>query len=511
MKEKLVLAFDCGTQSTRAMLFNERGDLVAKAKECFEPYFSRGAGLCEQEPELYWEKLCAASKKLKAENPALWDSIIGISVTSIRDTGICVDKSVKPLRPCIMWLDQRVAKCPKKLPFITQLLFGVSGMSDATRKIRKEAKCNWIAENEPEIWAKTDKYIQYSTYLNYKLTGEIKDSIASTIGHIPFDYKNKHWMPEKHFQRPIFNIEQKMLYPLVEPGSELGRISAEAAQQTGIPEGLPVIAAGSDKGCETLGAGAVYPDAASISFGTTATIQITTGKYVEPELFCPAYPAVYPGKFNPEIMVYRGYWMMKWFMKEFARGKDGAPCYTEKELDKMLPTVPPGCGGLIVEPYWSPTLKKTEARGAMLGFDSRHTLFHVYRAIIEGLNFFLMKGLYGMEKKAGTQIKYLMVSGGGSSSDEICKITADMFGLPVRRVQTYETSGLGAAICGFVGLGVFADYDSALKNMVRVTDEFLPDPARRAEYARIYKEVYTKIYKRIKPLNATISKINKGE
>lgn len=506
--EKLVLTFDCGTQSTRAMLFNERGDLVGKAKECFEPYFSRGAGLCEQEPELYWEKFCDASKKLKAENPALWDNIIGVSVTSIRDTGICVDENVKPLRPCIMWLDQRLARCEKKLPLLTRVLLGVSGMTDAARKSRKEAKCNWIKENEPEIWEKTDKFLQYGAYINYKLTGEIRDSAASTIGHIPFDYRHKKWMSEKHFQRPLFNIEQRMLYPIVEPGSLLGKVSAGAALETGIPQGLPVIAAGSDKGCETLGAGAVYGDGANISFGTTATIQITTDKYVEPELFAPAYPAVYPGKFNPEIMAYRGYWMMKWFMKEFCGGNKAL---TEKELDKLLPTVPAGCGGLIVEPYWSPTLKKTEARGAILGFDSRHTLIHIYRAIIEGINFFLMKGLLGMEKKAHTKIKYLTVSGGGSSSDEICKITADMFGLPVRRVQTYETSGLGAAICAFVGLGSFPDYHSALKRMVRTTDEFFPDPVRRAEYARIYKEVYDKIYKRIKPLNSAITKINKGE
>lgn len=505
---KTVLSLDCGTQSLRAMLFDEKGNLLSKVKECFEPYFSPEEGYCEQRPELYWEKLCAATNKLKEQCADIWDTIIGVTVTTMRDVGICVDKDIKPLRPCILWMDRRKAKCEKKLPFKSRLFFKISGMDDVIKKNRVDCKSNWIKENEPEIWQKTEKFLQLSTYLIYKLSGNVKDSVASMIGHIPFNYKAKKWMPKNHFQYPVFDIEPEKLFDIVEPGTELGKISAEASRESGIKEGLPLIASGSDKGCETLGVGAISPETASISFGTGATIQITTPKYVEPITFLPAYPAVYPGRYNPEIMVPRGYWMLTWFIKEFL-GKDPCACY-EKTLDKQLDTVPPCCEGLFVVPLWGAALNRPEGKGAMVGFSESHTAIHVYRAIIEGINFELYKGMLSLEKKSGTKIQKIMVSGGGSQSDEVCQMTANLFGRPVVRVQTYETSGLGAAMCAFAGLGVYKDCDEAVKNMVRETDKFIPDPKAHKIYSDFYNKVYKKSYKRLQPTLFSIKKYQQG-
>lgn len=100
---------------------------------------------------------------------------------------------------------------------------------------------------------------------------------------------------------------------LIEPGEIVGYITKEASLDLGIKEGTPVIASGSDKGCETLGSGCVDSTGASLSLGTTATVQMTTDKYIETEPFVPTYPAVLPGKYNPEIEIYRGYWMISWF------------------------------------------------------------------------------------------------------------------------------------------------------------------------------------------------------
>ena len=318
------------------------------------------------------------------------------------------------------------------------------------------------------------------------------------------------WPEQSQVQgMPLKDLINRMNEGFVEPGTVLGKVTAEASRETGIPEGLPVVAAGSDKGCETVGTGAIYNDVASISFGTTATIQLTTEEYVEPEKFLPAYPAVYPGKYNPETIVYRGYWMLRWFLDEFAR-RQGEEL-TEKDFDKMLPEIPAGSDGLTVEPYWSPSLKRAEALGAILGFRERHTVFHIYRAIIEGINFALLEGLKCMEKRAKTKVERVTVSGGGAQSDEVCQITADMFGVPVFRVQTYETSGLGAAICTFVGLGVYPDYDAAIHNMVKISKVFKPSKEIAARYARIYNKVYAPAYGRVKPIYKRIKKLKKGE
>ncbi len=509
--EKLMLTFDCGTQSTRAMLYNDKGDLVAKVREPFEAYFSRHEGWAEQDPKLYWEKFCSASKKLKAENEDKWDNIVAVCVTTMRDVGICLDKDRKPLRPCIIWLDRRKAECPDKTPLFTSAVLKLLGMKRVYEENRKEARYNWIKENEPEVWALTDKYVMYSTYLNYMLTGNLVDSIASTIGHVPMNYKKRKWTNPRATMFVPFKLEQSKLYDLVPAGSVIGNITKESSDLTGIPEGLPLIAGGSDKGCETLGVGAIDEDVASISFGTTATIQISSKKYIESSPFVPAYPAVHKDRYNPEIMIFRGYWTLNWFVEEFVKRfyPDKVCPVSEKKLDELVKNIEPGCEGLYVEPYWSPSIRRPEARGAIIGFNERHTTLHVYKAIIEGINFSLLAGKNKLEKKSGIPIKRVMVSGGGAQSNLVCQATADIFGLPIQRVQTYETSGLGAAICGFVGIGHYPSYETAVRKMVHVSKEYLPSPEIHEKYKAIFDEVYMISYPRLKPIFKNIEKVRR--
>ncbi len=509
--EKLMLTFDCGTQSTRAMLYNDKGDLVAKVREPFEAYFSRHEGWAEQDPKLYWEKFCSASKKLKAENEDKWDNIVAVCVTTMRDVGICLDKDRKPLRPCIIWLDRRKAECPDKTPLFTSAVLKLLGMKRVYEENRKEARYNWIKENEPEVWALTDKYVMYSTYLNYMLTGNLVDSIASTIGHVPMNYKKRKWTNPRATMFVPFKLEQSKLYDLVPAGSVIGNITKESSDLTGIPEGLPLIAGGSDKGCETLGVGAIDEDVASISFGTTATIQISSKKYIESSPFVPAYPAVHKDRYNPEIMIFRGYWTLNWFVEEFVKRfyPDKVCPVSEKKLDELVKNIEPGCEGLYVEPYWSPSIRRPEARGAIIGFNERHTTLHVYKAIIEGINFSLLAGKNKLEKKSGIPIKRVMVSGGGAQSNLVCQATADIFGLPIQRVQTYETSGLGAAICGFVGIGHYPSYETAVRKMVHVSKEYLPSPEIHEKYKAIFDEVYMMSYPRLKPIFKNIEKVRR--
>ncbi|MCL2630137.1 MAG: FGGY-family carbohydrate kinase [Firmicutes bacterium] len=491
--QKTILTFDCGTQSIRAMLYDTKGELLAKAKRKYdEPYFSVKPHYAEQHADFYWENLCASAKELKEQNAGLWDSIIGVTVTCMRDVGICLDADMKPLRPAMLWLDVRKAP-PPKLPLMGRALYSLVGMKEIVRMKSDDCKSSWIRHHEPEIWAKTAKFVQLSAYLNYKLTGVLSDSVASTVGHIPFDYKKGEWLKDNHWQASLFRVEYNKLYPLAKPGELLGEITETASKESGVLKGLPVVASGSDKSCETVGTGAIYEDCASISFGTTSTMQLTTKKYCEPVKFLPAYQAVYAGRFNPEFIIYRGYWLLTWFVEQFMKGekeklKDGS---VEAKLNEKLKDVPPCCQGLYLMPYWNPGINLPEARGTMIGFTAAHTAVHVYRALIEGINFELKKGMEVLEKQAKTKVKRLFVSGGGAQSDEILQITADMFNLPVTRVQTVETSGLGAAVCAFSGLKVFPSLEDAIKNMVTETKTFTPNP----EIHRIYKDFYENIYK----------------
>ena len=502
--DPLVLTFDCGTQSIRALLVDAHGNIMAKEQKSFTPYYSLKPGYAEQKAEVYRQALSEVSKAIHDKNPDLVARIIAVTITTIRDTCVCLDEQGKPLRDIIVWLDERQAKCGKPLPFMSRTAFAIAGMSEAIDDQRKITKSNWLIENEPDLWAKTHKYVMFSTYVVSLLIGKIIDSSASQIGHIPFDYKNKVWYQPSNIKFSIFNVPTAKLPDIVAPGTVLGTINESANREFGISVGLPLIATGSDKGCETLGTGVVTPDMASLSFGTTATIQTTLTKYVEPVQFMPAYPGVIPTTYNPEIQIYRGYWMVSWFKKEFAAKEvQEAPrlgISPEQLLNQRLKEIPAGSNGLLLQPYWAPLLKNPEAKGAIIGFSGEHTRIHIYKAIIEGIGYGLVEGMRHLEKRTGVPIKVLTVSGGGSQSDEICQITADMFGLPVKKIQTYEACGLGSSLVAFVAMKVYPSYDDAIKGMVHYVKTYEPQPGIHAIYRRLYEKVYTRIYKALRPL-----------
>lgn len=512
--EKTILSIDCGTQSLRTIIFSLKGEVLAIERIPFEPYFSANPGWAEQDAAVYWEALKKGCKLLEKNYPNEFAKISGVGVTTLRASMVNVDADGNPLRPVLVWLDQRKAEPVYKPRFWMKIILKIIGISDSIDKAQRDGKCNWIKQNEPEIWAKTHKYLQVSGFLNYCLTGEFKDSVASQIGHVPFDYKKQKWGNPKNlfvFSTKLYPIEKEKLPELILPGNTIGPITKKAYKETGLKEGLPVIACGSDKGCETLGMGVLNREMASLSFGTTATIQTTSKKYFEPIKFMPAYPAPILGMYNPEVEIFRGFWMITWFKNEFAHleielAKEKG-ISAEQVLNELLTQSQPGAMGLIVQPYWSPGLSEPAAKGAMIGFGDVHKKPHVYRAVVEGLAFGLLEGKEKIEKASKRKIKILTVSGGASICDEICQITSDVFNLPLKRGKTTETSGLGAAIITAKGIGEFNSILEATNKMVQYESEFYPNNDHVEIYERLFKNVYKKMYKRLEPLYHEIRKI----
>lgn len=507
----ILLSIDCGTQSLRALLFSRHGVLLDKVQIHYEAYSSPKPGWAEQKPEIFWESLCEASNLLKKRCPEYFERIAGVGVTTQRDSMVNVDINGNPLRPVITWLDQRKAMPVYEPNAFLNFAFKCVGVNNALRKLQADAKCNWIMQNEPEIWEKTACYMQVSGFLNRRLTGRFKDSTASQIGHAPFNYRKAAWASENSLNFKLFPIERSKLPEVVLPGELIGEITNEASIVTGIPAGIPVIACGSDKGCETIGVGVLDTTMASLSFGTTATVQTTTDKYFEPIRFMPPYPAPIPGKYNPEVEIFRGYWMITWFKNEFGHKEmeKAAELGVTPEiiLNDLLHESPPGAMGLMLQPYWGPGLEHPVAKGSMIGFGDVHKKPHVYRAVIEGLGYGLLDGLHKIEKASGRKVNYLAVSGGASQSDEICQTTADIFNLKLARGRTTEASGLGAAMITAVGLGFYKSFEDAITSMSAMDRVFVPDPARAKIYNKLYRRVYKKIFKALKPLYEEIREI----
>ncbi|NTW72055.1 MAG: hypothetical protein HGA49_07435 [Eubacteriaceae bacterium] len=332
---------------------------------------------------------------------------------------------------------------------------------------------------------------------------------------MPLNYKNKEWDGPFGLKRNIFQIPKDKLYPIFGAGETLGVITAEASAQTGLVKGLKVIASGSDKACETLGVGCIDESTGSISLGSQATIETTSDRYYEVQRFIPPFPAVDPALFNPEINVYRGFWMISWFKNEFAQMEktqaDLEGITPEELLNRRLNEIPPGCSGLMLQPFWGNEITRPESRGSIIGFREDHTRLHIYRAIIEGIAFALYEGMTKIEKKSGVRMESLGISGGGAQSDVICQIFADIFNRKIYRVQTFETSGLGASIAAFRGLGAYPNYRDAVNGMVHKNSEFLPVPAVAEIYLELYEKVYSKIYGGLKSVYISMEKILERE
>lgn len=517
MTDSLIMTIDFGTQSVRVSVWNSKGEVLAMEKEKYDPpYFSILPNYAEQDPAVYFDCLARCTNKIVESNPEIMKRVAGISLTCFRDSAVLLDKDRKVVRPMILWLDQRMAECKKPLPLLSRMIFGLVGMSDAINFNRKRCAANWIIENEPENWAKVDKYIPISTYFIWRLTGELVDSASNCAGHYPIDFKKKQWYksPEKHLKGQIFSIKASMLPRIVPEGAVLGEITKEASEITGLPVGLKLYASGSDKSCETLGLGVMDDKTAAISYGTASSVEITRTKYTESETFLPGYPACVPGYYNMDIQVYRGYWMINWFLKEFG-GQNISDLITADasadEFNEKLSSVPAGCDGLVLQPYWGPGLSRPLAKGAIIGFSDSITQEHFYRAIIEGIAYALREGLEHFEHKIHHHIHAIRVSGGGSQSDQICQITADIFGREVSRVQTSETSSLGAAISGFLAIGEFSDVAQAASAMIRVKDTFYPNKEVHEKYDYLYQNAYKLMYPRLKGIYSNIKEFGHKE
>ena len=509
--ETTLLSVDCGTQSLRAMLFSRTGQLLAKAQVAYEPYLSPRPGWAEQDPRIYWAALCAAARELKARTGPAFARIQGVGVATLRNTAVLTDEAGEPVRPAILWLDTRKAGRVYRPGWILGSAYAAIGILPAILQAQEDCKNNWVRQHQPDHWERAARALLVSGYLNHQLTGEFRDSVASQIGHIPFDYRRQRWCGQGELNARIFPVEPRKLPELVAPGGLIGHLSRAACAATGIPAGVPVIACGSDKGAESIGTGCLGPDQASLSLGTAASVQTTSPRYFEPLPYMPAYPAALAGHFSPEVQVFRGYWMIHWFLREFAADTreearlQGVP--PERLLDRFLRDIPAGSLGLMTLPHWGAGLAAPSAKGSLIGLGEVHTRGYFYRSLIEGLAFALLEGLERIERAGKARIERIGIAGGASQSEEICQITADVFGRELAAGETFEAAGLGTAVLTAAGVGLHAGAAEAVRAMVRPGRIYTPRARDAALYRELYQKVHRRIQRRVEPLHRQIRQI----
>jgi sugar (pentulose or hexulose) kinase len=497
------LSIDLGTQSVRAILFDDTGQLIGTGHKPLPEPEAPSTGAAEWPAPLFWAAVVAAVDNLRKQGHHL-DSVKSLALTCQRGTVVTLDARGEPLRPAISWLDQRQASPPPPIPRWLELGFSALGHKATLDYFRAQAEVNYLATHEPEIWEATRHFLLLSGYIHYRLTGLFRDSAANIVGYLPFDFRRHQWAPPGDWKWRALAISPDWLPEIVPVGAILGHLTDAAAEELGLPPSLPIVAAASDKACEALACGATSPSVGALSLGTTLTLNVVGSRYMETLPLLPPYPAAIPGHYSNELMVPRGFWMVRWFKEQFGHPEieEAAARQTSPEtcLAQLLRQTPAGNQGLILQPYWNPGIIQpgVEARGTMLGWTSGHTRAHLYRAIIEGLAMDIRHGLVRMRRRLGPVAQELVAAGGGSQSDEVLQIFADVLGQPVARPQTHEASGLGAAMVQAVAMGRYTTIREAAEAMVHLRTPVEPVPENRAIYDLMYKQAYRRLYGRLK-------------
>jgi sugar (pentulose or hexulose) kinase len=333
-----------------------------------------------------------------------------------------------------------------------------------------------------------------SGYITRRLTGRFVDTCANYQGVWPIDQSTAAWSTDPEVYAAT-GMPREMLFDLVSPGDLLGAITAEAAAATGIPAGLPVYATANDKAVEALGSGLRSDDIVLLSLGTYIASMTTGSAAATAEGAYWSNFASTPGEYLYESGgIRRGMWTVSWYRSLLDGDHRDEPVpadsRTEDQLNAGASALSPGSNGLMTVLDWLAPGDAPYRRGAILGFDGSQGRYHIYRSILEGIALTMVNHTHTMEQALNRRFSSVIVAGGGSQSNVMMQIVADVFDLPACRTSMRDAAGLGAAICAAVGSGVHPDWDTAVEAMVTVTDVFEPVPERVRAY-RWINEIYS--------------------
>ncbi|MDR1545340.1 MAG: sugar kinase [Deltaproteobacteria bacterium] len=458
---KYLIGIDGGSQSTKVIVFDQDGRVAAAGREPLKPLRLPREGVAEHPDDDLWDSLRAACRQALAAFPGRLSDLAGVGLCTIRCCRVLLKEDLSLAQPVISWMDLRLAR-----PY---------------------------EHDNPDV-----RYVTTTTgYIGARLTGRRLDTAANLLGQWPLDPLTWNWSEDPDFFGR-FNLPRAMLFDLIKPGELAGRVTKQAAEATGLPEGLPVAATASDKAVEALGAGPLGPGAALLSLGTyiCSMVEGLDGLSEGPRHFTNL--ASRPGRYLYESDgIRRGMSTISW-VRELMGGdverQAAAEGLTPDDwLNRRAALIPPGAEGLMTVPEWLAPPSALHKRGLMIGFTGRHGGAHMYRSVMEAVALTMAGHCRAMCRELNFPLERLTVSGGGSKGDLFMQIVADAFGLPAGRAEINDAVALGSAICAAVGVGLHAGFDEAVAAMVRPADVFQPDPAVSAFYRRLYDEVYSGI------------------
>ncbi|MBC7343826.1 MAG: FGGY-family carbohydrate kinase [Clostridia bacterium] len=505
MKE-LLLGVDVGTQATKGVLMRPSGEVLAVATEEYGVLHPHPLW-AEQWPDVWLQAVCRVIQAMLSKASVSPQQIAGICISSLYGgSGVPLDANMKPIRPCIIWMDRRASAEAAWVKNNVDLekIFKITG--NWVDSYFGYTKILWIKRHEPDKWRKIALFLPPNSYINFRLTGQvaIDHSSAGNLGGF-YDIRAHKWSEEmaQLLGIPLELMPQK----IVASGEVIGELTYEGARLTGLAPGTPVLAGGVDAPMATLAAGALDAGDNVAMMGTsTCWGVIHTGQGFAPELVSMPYVVDPMHKFYTWGGSATSGALARWFRdelceQEVAHGvKDGKDPY--QILDDLARDIPPGCEGLLALPYfmgeraprWDPN-----ARGAWVGLTLAHTKGHLFRALLEAAGFALRHAIEVGEKIGLPITKEIVVVGGVAKSPLWLSILADITG---HTILTPATGGIEAPLGDalLVGLATgLVDRCERIREWIIYSEPLRPDPARHVAYNRWYS-LYHKLYEALYPL-----------
>jgi sugar (pentulose or hexulose) kinase len=495
-RKDLVLGLDCGTTGIKAIVFDKKGRMAAAA-HASTPLFSPKPGYYEQNAQDWWTSVQKALRILAIKiNP---ERIAALAISNQRETFVPQNKAGHPVRPAIVWLDER----------------SKSEVECFSRKIGKEQihritgkpvdyapvvyRLAWMKKYELPLFKKTHKICDVHTYLVWRLTGHFRTSWASADPLGLFDMRRRKWSPQI---RRALELEEDQLPEVYCPGSTLGKVTKRASELTGLSPETLIVAGGGDGQAAGLGVNALASEQAYLNLGTAVVTGIYGSKYKISKAFRTMSSCSESGYYF-ECSLRAGTFAVDWFIKSILRIDPLRQPDIYEQLEREARQVVAGSDGLLhlpylcgsMNPYWD-----MNARGAFIGISASHHRGHMYRSILEGIAFEQLFAIQSVEKAIGRKVHSLVAIGGGAASDLWCHIFADVTGINICLPKNTEASALGAAIAAAVGAGWYPSFQEAAHAMTGIRKKIKPDLENYRKYQEFFP-TYRKLYPCLK--NAT--------
>lgn len=501
-RDGYILGLDAGTTSLKAALFTGDGRLAAADGEDYVLQTPR-TDWVEYPAERYWEHLCALTGRLLSQSGIQGEQILSLAISSQGETLICLDEKGEPLMPAIVWLDNRSQEEAGEIEkhFGRQAVYEHTGQPECVATW-PATKIAWLKRHRPEIYRKTGKFLLLEDYLLYRLTGRTVCEENLLASSLLYDINRRCWWKE---MLDYLGLDPSRLPEVLPCASPVGRVTAEAAAQTGLSPSILVGTGALDQTCGIIGAGRIRPGEVTETTGSCLAVSANVSHFLPyregQRITCQNHAV--PGRYVVLLWSQTAGMVLKWFTNTFyAREKEaGADVFAL--ADEEASRVPPGSGGLVMLPHLSGASNpeyNASARGVFYGITLQHGRGHFARAILEAVAYMLRRNLAQVEEM-GQQVERVYSMGGGSKSPVWNAIKADVTGKRLETLKSQEGACLGAAMLGAVSAGLYPDIDTAADRLARPGEVYLPNPENRAVYERGYA-AYLDLYTALEPLFA---------